>query len=89
MNESLTQLDYVKEEGKFYRKFLRFLKDVRFGKEKLRLSYVPAVAVKHTEQTLFSFIRRKGFGCGLFVNCLNTYYVLGSVFYFNLRIKTK
>lgn len=24
MNESLTQLDYVKEEGKFYCKFLRF-----------------------------------------------------------------
>jgi hypothetical protein len=45
---------------------------------------VPAVAVIHTEQTLFGFIGRKGFGGWLFGNFLNTYYVLGLIFIFNL-----
>lgn len=67
MNASLTQLDYVKDEGRFYCKFLRFFVMFRFEKEKLWLSYVPAVAVIRTEQTLLGFIWRKGFGCGSFV----------------------
>jgi len=72
MNGSLTQLGYVKDESIFIVNFSVFF-NFRFKEEKLWLSYVPAVAVKHTEQTLFDFIGRKDFGCGLFDVCLNSY----------------